>query len=412
MESKNSHITRRRFIHTSLSGLAAAGLAGVSPSLASAQEEGESGKQQKSESTANVIYREFGKTGIKVPIVSMGAGGTNNPEMIRAAYETGMRHFDTASNYAFGRNEQMVGKVLHDLDVRDKVVIGSKQLRPTRPENMSAAQMKEKFIKLTEGSLKRLKTDYIDIMYIHDVRSADALENDGSFDALDQLKKDGKIRAAGVSTHESMAEVINKAAGFGVFDVILTSFNVSMADDEDLIKAIDGASAKGIGFVAMKTLAGGRLLPNQTALSQYDSAAVNIAMLKWVLRHESITTAIPGFNNLEHMEQDFSVAGNLEYTEEEKRFLADNDLKVGLGFCRQCRVCVASCPHGVEIPTLMRTHMYAAQYSDFRLARAALDEIPPRKGLATCRACERCTAECANSVDIAYRIGDLRLIYG
>jgi predicted aldo/keto reductase-like oxidoreductase len=332
--------------------------------------------------------------------------------MVQAAYETGMRYFDTAANYAFGRNEQMVGKVLHDMGVRDKVVIGSKQLRPTGRENMTAAEMKAKFIKLTEGSLRRMKTDYIDILYIHDVRSADALEDDGSFDALEQLKKDGKIRASAVSTHQSMAGVINKAVEVGVFDVILTSFNVSMADDEDLLKAIDNAASKEIGFVAMKTLAGGRLLPNQAALSQYDSAIVNIAMLKWVLRHKSITTAIPGFNNRQHMEQDFSVASNLEYTEDEKRFLADNELKVGLGFCRQCRLCVTTCPHRVEIPTLMRTHMYAAQYSDFRLARAALDEIPADSSLEACRSCVRCTAQCANSVDIAYRIGDLKLIYG
>ncbi len=412
MNEKDSKLSRRGFLTASLSGLAAAGLAGVSPGLASAQDEPAAGMKTGKESDSKVIFRQFGKTGITVPIVSMGAGATNNPEMVQAAYEIGMRYFDTAANYAFGRNEQMVGKVLHDMGVRDKVVIGSKQLRPTGRDNMTAAKMKAKFINLTEGSLKRMKTDYIDILYIHDVRSADALEDDGSFDALEQLKKDGKIRASAVSTHQAMAEVINKAVELGVFDVILTSFNVSMADDEDLLKAIDNAASKDTGFVAMKTLAGGRLLPNQAALSQYDSTTVNIAMLKWVLRHKSITTAIPGFSNREHMEQDFSVASNLEYTEDEKRFLADNELKVGLGFCRQCRVCVATCPRSVEIPTLMRAHMYAAQYSDFRLARAALDEIPTDAGLGACRSCVRCTARCANFVDIAYRIGDLKLIYG
>ncbi|MCK4236782.1 MAG: 4Fe-4S dicluster domain-containing protein, partial [Candidatus Krumholzibacteria bacterium] len=62
---------------------------------------------------------------------------------------------------------------------------------------------------------------------------------------------------------------------------------------------------------------------------------------------------------------DFSVASNLEYTSEEKKLLSDQRVKLGMGFCRQCRVCMSTCPRGVEIPSLMRTHMYAVQYSNF-----------------------------------------------
>jgi predicted aldo/keto reductase-like oxidoreductase len=175
--------------------------------------------------------------------------------------------------------------------------------------------------------------------------------------------------------------------------------------------AIDAAAAKGIGFVAMKTQAGGRQLPNQESLSKYESAVVQSAMLKWVMRHENITTAIPGYSSYQHMKEDVSVAFDLEYTEEEKRFLADNELKMGLGFCRQCRQCLASCPHGVVVPDLMRTHMYAAQYSNFRQARATLDEIPKGRGIEVCKGCDTCSARCVNHVDIAYRIEDLKFMY-
>ena len=98
-------------------------------------------------------------------------------------------------------------------------------------------------------------------------------------------------------------------------------------------------------------------------------------------------------------------------TEDEKKFLADNELKLGMGFCRQCRLCVATCPHGADVPNLMRTHMYAAQYSNFHQARVTLDEVPAGCGIGACKSCSACTAKCANSVDIAYRIEDLKLMY-
>jgi predicted aldo/keto reductase-like oxidoreductase len=228
---------------------------------------------------------------------------------------------------------------------------------------------------------------------------------------MDQLKQDGKTRATGISTHQNMTEIINRVVDEDLCDVVLTSMNVSLADDAEFIEAIERAAAKGIGLLAMKTQAGGRQLPNQDAFAQYDNATVQKAMLKWVLRHEAITTAIPGYTNYEHMNEDLSVMRDLEYTEDEKRFLADNELKLGLGFCHQCRLCMATCPHGVDVPALMRTHMYAAQYSNFMQARAVLDEIPPDRGIKTCGSCGVCKAKCANYVDIAYRIKDLKLIY-
>jgi len=407
MADHTSDLTRRGFLTTSLSGLAAAGLAGLAPAIALAQKE----KEETPHKKKDVIHREFGNTGIKVPIVSMGVGACNDPALILASYEAGIRHFDTAANYQFGRNEQLVGQVVKRLAARDQVVIGTKEWTPAQRGNMTTKQAKEKFISLLEGSLRRLKTDYVDICYVHSVSSAEEANDEGAMDALTRLKKQGKIRASGLSTHQGMTEVIKEATRLGAYDVILTSFNVSMADDTELLGAIKEAGEKGIGFVAMKTQAGGQRLPNQTSLQQYSSSVIHKASLKWVMRNENITTAIPGYTNLEHMAEDFSVAGDLEYTPDEQKFLADNNLKLGLGFCRQCQECLASCPNNVDVPTLMRTHMYAAQYADFYLARTTLDEIPRARSIAACASCEECTAKCSHMVDIAHRVNELKLIY-
>ncbi len=407
MGDRQVELSRRGFLSASLSGLVTAGLAGVSPGIARAQET----TKTTASPDKKIIYRELGKTGMKLPIVSMGVGGCNDPAVIQASYEAGVRHFDTAANYQFGRNEQLLGRVIRRLKVRDKVNIATKEWTPAQRQDLTPKQVKEKFIKLLEGSLRRLKTDYVDIVYIHSVSSAEDIQDDAVKEAMTLLKKQGKIRATGLTTHQGMVEVINQAAKGGFYDVVLTSFNVSMADDVELLAAIENAAKKGVGIIAMKTQAGGAQLPNRAALGQYNSSTINTASLKWAMRNENITTAIPAFTNLEHMQEDFSVAAGLELTADEKKFLSDNNLKLGFGFCRQCKKCLASCPYNVDVPTLMRTHMYAAQYSDFHLARTALAEIPRDNGLRNCASCSSCTVKCANLVDVPHKIEELKLIY-
>jgi predicted aldo/keto reductase-like oxidoreductase len=138
---------------------------------------------------------------------------------------------------------------------------------------------------------------------------------------------------------------------------------------------------------------------------------IHSALLKWVLGHDSVTSVIPGIANHEQLRANMTVASNLDLSAEEESFLTDNEAMLGLGFCRQCRKCLASCPRGVDIPTLMRTHMYAAQYGDFKKARDTLDGIAKNDGFANCTSCETCTARCANTVDIDRRISELKLMY-
>jgi len=398
----DSRISRRGFISSSVTGLAAAGFMGLSPGSVFAQEKKERGE---------IIYRTLGKTGLKIPIVSMGVMNSNNPEIIQASYEIGVRHFDTAARYQYGRNEQMVGNVIKKLGVRDKVIIATKEMRPAQRSGDDIESAIKDLKKQTEASLRRLNTEYIDILYIHSASSADEINNAGILEGMKVLKKEGKIRFSGVSTHESMAEIINEIASNGLYDVVLTAINVAMADDADLLGAIEKAASKGIGIIAMKTQAGGQRLPNQDSLTEFNSSTVATASLKWVLQNENITTSIPGYDNYRHMNEDFSVAYDLEYTDDEKKLLSDNDLQLGFGYCRQCRQCVATCPRGVDVPNLMRVHMYAAQYANFQHARMELESIQKDKSVAVCNSCPECMAECSNQVDIKSRIENLKSIY-
>jgi predicted aldo/keto reductase-like oxidoreductase len=342
----------------------------------------------------------------------MGVMNASNPAVVSASYDRGVRHFDTAAYYQYGRNEQMVGRVIEERQIRDKVIISTKIMHRSYRDRLDPKDHLKELTKTLDGSLKRLKMDYVDILYIHSCSRVEDLKSEGIMKGLELAKKQGKVRACGISTHQNMADILEEATRSGFYDVVLTAYNVSMADDARLHEAIKSAGLKGIGIVAMKTLAGGSRLPNREALNKYSSSTINRACLKWAMHNEHITTAIPGYDNYEHMEEDVAVAHDLELTGDERNFLADNQIKLGLGFCQQCRDCVASCPKNVEIPELMRVYMYAAQYGNFEHARATYEDIPKDRNLRVCSTCSSCAAECSNFVSIAKRLETLQHIYG
>ncbi len=406
MSSNKSGVSRRGFLTASISGLVSAGMVGFAPRSLLAQD------KKAEQKSGEIIYRTLGRTGMKVPIVSLGVGAVNSPAIIQAAYELGMRHFDTAANYHNGRNEQMLGNVLAKLKGRENSIIGTKIFVGPQREGADPGTLKKKAVSLVDGSLRRLKTDYIDIVYIHAVSSVEEVRQPGLLEAMKHLKELGKVKAIGLSTHSNMAVILSEAAESGEWDVVLTSFNFTMADDTEMMSAIDRAAEAGIGIVAMKTQAGGGHWPNPESRQNYSSSTINKAALRWVMNNKNVHTCIPGMGNFDHLNEDWSIALDLSYPEDEKKLLNDNNIKLSMGFCRQCKQCLASCPQDVDIPTLMRTHMYAQQYGDFYKARVALDEIPKHNNLTVCSDCSVCTAKCAHrSVDIASNIANLKQIY-
>jgi predicted aldo/keto reductase-like oxidoreductase len=174
------------------------------------------------------------------------------------------------------------------------------------------------------------------------------------------------------------------------------------------------AAAAGIGLVAMKTQCRQAWSKESGAAGpEYHEGAVwHAALLKWALRLEYVATAIPGYTTFQQLETDWPVAFNLDYTPEETKFLASPGVQLALGgVCRQCGGCVGSCPQGVDVPALVRAHMYAADYGNFMEMRRALDEIPEGHGLQACDGCSQCTASCVRGVQIARRLGELQAIF-
>jgi aryl-alcohol dehydrogenase-like predicted oxidoreductase len=391
----NEKQSRREFLVKPVQWAAAAGLlSGMASSMQA--------RSRRPPDAAKILTRTLGRTGLSLPIVSMGVMNAEVPGLVRRAYEAGMRHFDTAESYQRGRNEEMVGAVIKDMGVRDRVVISTKVWLRGKSRDPQARNV---FRRTFEGSLRRLQMDHVDILYYHSVDSADEVGAEGPLQALAELKKEGKTRFTGLSTHQG-AVVLPAAARAGAFDVGLVTINFTMASDKNLLGAIDQAVQSGMGIVAMKTQAGGLSQP-EPALPKTLPPHSQTALLKWVLHNPSITTAIPGFTTYEQLDQNFSVASDLEYTNAEKEFLGDKTFLARAQFCQQCGRCLGDCPRGVDIPALMRSHMYAVQYSNRELAGVTLGDLEPGRGLDACRSCGTCPATCRNYVNIGAKISHL-----
>ena len=401
--------SRRKFLKNA-GGLVAAGLVTNTVLGGSAIKLKAAGDQQA------MIYRTLGRTGVSIPIVSMGVMNSNNPNLLKVGWQLGIRHFDTAWIYQGGNNEKMVGSVLKELNIDRKDVVITTKIIIERNlwQEGTGENRKNQLLTRFAQSLERLQMDYVDILMLHDVSAAEQILDPAIMEAMQELKDQGKIRFPAFSSHVYWPEILTAAADKGFYDVVLLAFNYSMANDEASLKALRYAASKGMGMIAMKTQCQQdwykQNLPAETQ-KFYEGSIMHSALLKWVLHNELITTAVPGFTTFEQLQADAEVGYNLEYTDEERKFLEDHNVKLAIqSVCRFCGGCRESCPHGVDIPSLMRTHMYALSYGNFHMTKDTMKNIERDCGLGICDKCNECVAQCRNNVQIADRLGELKQV--
>ncbi|HPR62647.1 MAG TPA: aldo/keto reductase [Thermoanaerobaculia bacterium] len=397
MSEERKSTNRRTFIR-----MGVAGVAGLSAGALKGQEPEKKTPSGKEETNPHPIpRRKLGRTGIEVPILSMGAQA-EDPAVYRAAAKAGITHFDTAETYNRGQHEEMLAEAMKDFP-REQLLIGTKvymhadQKTGLYPKNLSISSFYEKF----EGSLKRLKMDYVDILYIHSVTSAGGVSCAPLMEALVKLKKEGKTRAIGLSTHTNEAQVIDAAREAKVYEVILTSYNFLQPHSAEMQRAIEQGAKAGIGFVAMKTQAG--VFYDRERKEPIPMKAA----LKWALSNPHIATAIAGFTTFDQLEEDLAAVQDLSLSAEEKKGLRLVEGKAGL-YCSQCRQCLDQCPHSLSIPDYMRAYMYAYGYRNLSKAYQTLSEF---KGKAVpCTECPSCTVTCAKQFDVKMKVLDVARI--
>jgi len=191
---QKSYYTRREFLKTSARGLV---VGSAAPFYT------QSYMASLTKKNDRIKYRTLGRTGLKVTAVSFGVMRADTPALLSKAIRMGVNHFDTAHGYQRGNNEKMLGEVVKKEGGRDKLVIATKVRLPrdNKTKEYTAEATKGNFLKMFDESLQRLQMDYVDIMYSQNIISSNMVFHEPVLEALTQLKKEGKVRFTGISTH-------------------------------------------------------------------------------------------------------------------------------------------------------------------------------------------------------------------
>jgi uncharacterized protein len=393
------NLDRRSFLRNSLAGAAGLGALSALPSALRGQQSFTAPAAKAKE--GGFLTRPLGKTGIILPVVSMGVMNSNNENLIQAALDGGICHLDTAHGYQRGTNEGVIGKVLKGR-ARESFFIATKVPGEPRDRqgNFSAETTAETWTKKFELSLQRLGLDYVDVIYLHNVQTKEAVLFEPLQQALLAAKKSGKARFIGVTTHSNEHQVFRAVLEAKIHDVVLTSYNFRKANLAELDAAMADAAKAGVGIVAMKTMAGGWWDKERTQ-------PINVkAALKWALNNPHVTTAIPGMTSFDQLELNMQVIKGLALTPEERADLKLGEPQSGGGFyCQGCNECSGQCPKDLPIPSLMRSYMYAYSYKNLGAAYDLLASLDVPQ--TPCADCGRCAVKCAMGFDVKDRAADI-----
>lgn len=337
--------------------------------------------------------RILGKTGWALSVIGFGAiklpriGVKECENLLNRALDAGVNFIDTADCY--GDSEEKIGQVLKK---RRKEFYLS-----TKVDERDGPGVRAKL----ERCLRRLRTDWIDLLFFHDVRGGEyeRIFNAGGLEELAKAKKEGKVSQIGISIHSSLS-MMRQAIESGAFSVLMVAYS---AIDEDRLTGdlLPLAATKEVGLVAMKPLAGGRLgdTPSRgwdRTFFQRESPA-QIA-LRYVLSNPHIACAIPGMMTGDELEENLKVGKEPRKlsVEEIKRFM-EIAAETGKGFCRNCGYCLP-CPEGVPIPDVFRYESYYHRYGLENWARSQYGSLACNAQL--CSDCESCLEKCPYGVSI------------
>jgi predicted aldo/keto reductase-like oxidoreductase len=341
--------------------------------------------------------RTLGKTGWEISVIGFGAiklpliSKKECEILLNRAIDRGINFVDTADCY--GNSEEKIG---HALRRRRKEFYLS-----TKIDERDGSGVRKKL----ERCLRRLKTEWIDLILFHDVRGSeyDRIFGSGGLETLQKAQKEGKIREIGISIHNSLP-LMRKAVESGVFSALMVAYS---AFDEDHLAAdiLPIAHKMGVGLIAMKPLAGGQLtdphaFPKKNDFTRGESFAQ--VSLRYVLSNPNITCAIPGMMKPYELNENLHVGKHhRELKVAEIKALMECVGEAGKGFCRNCGYCLP-CPEEIPIPDIFRFESYYDRYDLKAWATEQYGSLAVRAD--SCSGCEQCLELCPYTVPIPEKL--------
>jgi len=318
--------------------------------------------------------RPFGKTGFSVPILSLGTSLHLPQILLHNAFRWGVTHWDTANSYMGGNSEARIGQYFAKRPEHRKQIF-----LVTKSGAWTLRGMSDDL----ETSLERMKTDYIDLFFVHGINDIDDLDDDTRRWA-EKHRASGKIRFFGFSTHSNMAECLLGAAELGWIDGIMMTYNYRLMHTDRMKRAVDACARAGIGLTAMKTQGGGSVKTNSDRELELAGRFLTKgftdaqAKLKAVWENEHIATICSEMPNMSILMENVAAAHNRTRLSAADLNLLDRYAReTRADYCGGCRnLCEPVLAAPVPVGDIMRALMYWRSYGDRVRARRQFDRIP------------------------------------
>jgi predicted aldo/keto reductase-like oxidoreductase len=253
--------------------------------------------------TTGVPRRKFGKTSETVSIIGVGghtmATASSEAESIRIIHEAideGINFMDNAWEYHNGRSEEIMGKALKG-GWRDKVFLMTKMCTHGRGKDVG--------MRMLDESLNRLQTDHLDLWMIHQLDSEQqvkaAFAPGGSVEALDEARKEGKVRYVGFTGHLSPDVHLSMLAHDYAFDAVLMPINGFETDRAGFrTRVLPEVNKRGIASLGIKSLGGNAQVVRDGKITAEQA-------IRFALSHQ-LTVQIVGMNSLENLRENLKIA--------------------------------------------------------------------------------------------------------
>ena len=329
-----------------------------------------------SEGPKTMPTRPFGKTGTDVPILAFGGSLDTSMSLLvlRQAFKWGATYWDTANTYMGGKSEKGIGKYL------EKYPEDRKQIFLVTKSHSWTLNGLSRDLDL---SLERMKTDYIDLFFVHSVRSMSDLDDETKVWA-EKKKALGKIRFFGFSTHSNMEACMLGASKLGWVDGIMMRYNYRLMHADEMKRAVEACAGAGIGLTAMKTQGGGQVntdsdtelkLAGRFLQKGFTDAQ---AKLKAVWDNPDISCICSEMPNMTILIS--NVAAALDKTKLSVRdmgLLRQYAQETRSHYCAGCAdICESSVKGDVPVSDVMRCLMYARSYGNRQKAKGRFQKIP------------------------------------
>jgi len=326
----------------------------------------------------------FGRTNLRVSRIGLGVLQTavkydydHTERLLNAALDAGINVIDTAHGYR--NSEERIGRAISHR--REEFIVATK----------SGGQTRKGFWESLEESLRRLRTDYVDIYQFHgaDKGSEEYIfQGETTIECMREAQEQGKIRFIGFSSHSLETTVTH--ARSGAFDML--QYPISYVGDEAAAGGlVEEAERLDVGFLGMKPFGGGRL-----GKARY--------CLGYVFQFPTVAPAI-GFETEAELREAVELAETgVQLTDADRREMAGIKRELGEEFCRGCGYC-QPCPQGIPVLSVMFFEVYRKQFGDDFVAREEYGR--DIESVARCEECRQCVERCPFDLEIPTIMQDI-----